>query len=312
MKYDIDQKNKIEKIKKALKTKVLGVWVADHDEFGHYYRKKGCKTRLASVTTQNTVAKPHLLHWAAKKTAEAFRDNPDLFYKYVEKEKELERLGRPKGEFNEYLMEAQRAYTEARDDAANVGTHGHNLIERYIKMWMVTGVEPDDIRKIANQAEADEYRAIAVARSAEEIFKSYKIVPLAAEILVGSYKYQMAGTLDFLCYNLETNEVELWDWKSSNSVDDDYARQAASYKFLLLDMVKDAFEIPVIRVMKLDKYSNRFKCYLVEDHKEAFKAQLANNEMYRWKTNGKLKLSMAKKVIQWNQIQTNSSNTPTS
>lgn len=296
-KYDSDDNLRIESAKKVLKKNVVGQWIACHDDTGHYYKHIESEIKVPSVTTQNVIGKPHLLHWATRKTAEAFRDDPMLFARYIKRERELEALGRPAGLKNEYLLVAQNAYAQVRDDAASVGTLGHNLIERYIKLWMRTGIKPDDIRKIATQEEASEPRAIAVARSAEKIFSQYNIVPLGAELLVGSYTYQMAGTLDFLCYNLDTHSVELWDWKSTNMVDDDYARQVASYKELLLEMCNGKLSIGTLRIMKLDKWSDAFKPYVVVDDKDAFKAQLANNTLYRWKTNGKLKLIADKKRL---------------
>lgn len=292
-----DDKVRIAHLQKILTQYVEGMWRPFHDETGHYYKKKRCRKKVPSVTTQNVVAKPHLLHWATRKTAEAFRDNPALYQNYIDREKELESLGRPAGMTNKYLYVAQQAHTDIRDDAASVGTLGHNLIERYINLWMKTGVRPDDIRKLAKIEEADEPRAIAVARNVEAIFDEYNVYPLGAELLVGSNEYKMAGTLDFLCYNLDTKEVEVWDWKSSNQVDDDYARQVASYKYLLLEMCRNKFKIPVCRVMRLDKWSNRFKPYIVNSDKEAFEAQLANNLIYRWKTSKKLKLTSDKKRL---------------
>jgi hypothetical protein len=287
----------LEEIKKIVKDKVEGKWIPEHNEFGHYYRSKRSKRIIPSVTTQNISAKPHLLRWASRLTIETFRDNPELFQNYVAREKELERLGRPKGEINEFLIEAQKSFVEAKEDAATVGTNAHNLVERYINEWISNGVPPEDIRKIATAEEDRDYRAIAAARSAESVLKQYPIQPIASELLVGSYKYNMAGTLDFLCYNTETKQVELWDWKSSNNVDDDYARQTASYRRLLLDMVRNKFDIPVIRILKLDKWSDRFKPYLVANPDEAFKAQLANNRIYQWQTNGKMKLLVDKNRI---------------
>jgi hypothetical protein len=296
-KLDSEERLRIESIREILNTNVIGKWVACHDDTGHYYRHIESEIKVPSVTTQNIIGKPHLLHWATRKAIEALRDDPMLLANYLKRERELEALGRPAGVKNEYLLVAQNAYIETRDDAASVGTLGHNLIERYIKLWMRTGIKPDDIRKIALEEEAAESRAIAVARSAEKIFSQSNIVPLGAELLVGSYEYQMAGTLDFLCYNLDTHGVELWDWKSTNMVDDDYARQVAAYKMMLLEMCGDKFNVINLRIMKLDKWSDNFKPYLVVDADEAFQAQLANNVLYRWKSNGKPKLIADKKRL---------------
>ena len=262
-------------------------WVAEHDEFGHFYREVESDEVVPSVTTQNIIAKPHLLHWATKRLAETFYENPDLWEKYVKRQ---QRKG--DSDLNEHLMIAQQmSYIGDRDDAGNVGTLGHALIERYIDLWIDTGIKPKDIRDLANERENKEPRAIAVARAAEESFNKYNIEPIAAEIIVGWKPWNMAGTLDLLVYNHDTKQVELWDHKSSNSVDDDYARQAAAYKYMLEKMTDNKIKVGTIRINRLDKWSNKFKEYRVNSPYQALIAQLANNKIYHWKNDGK-KLSL--------------------
>jgi hypothetical protein len=289
--------NPIARLQRIIDTEVKGKWMPRHNQFGHFYQEISSGKVVPSVTTQNVVSKPHLIHWAARKTAEAFKNDPILFQRYVEKEKEIEKMPTGRKEPNPYLLAAQQSYQDFTEDAGNVGTLAHNLIEKYVNMWINTGVRPRDIKELADESENKEYRAIAVARSAEEVFKKYPVVPIAAELIVGHTLWNMAGTLDLLVYNTETKEVELWDHKSSNSIDDDYARQTAAYKYMIEKMTKGKIKIKKIRVNKLDKWTNKFTSYLVTDPKSALKAQLANNEIYKWKESPMPKLIIDKNKL---------------
>lgn len=285
----------IELVRQIIAEKVTGKIIPCHNETGHYYKFVETGAVVSSVTTQNVVEKKHLYPWMIRMAVEWLVEE-NRMSKYLSRQKELEDASFPKGEKNEYLIGAQRAYMDVRDDAGFTGNDAHDVIEDYINAWIETGIKPADIRTFV-KANADP-RVIAVARSAENLFSTKKVIPVAAELLVGDEKWEMAGTLDLLVLDVswpEFPQLELWDWKSSNQVGDDYARQVSSYQKLFESMTE--LKISDRKIVRLDKFSDKFNTYLVPRPNEAFKAQKGNNAIYKWQNNGKKKLVEDKTII---------------
>jgi len=235
-----------EEVRLAIKENVIGKITAAHDSFGHHYKLPSGKI-VDSVTTKLVVDKPHLIKWAIR-----------MGFEWMEQDNRFQKLN--KTNRDEFLQGAMLAHTDIRDDAGNVGTRGHDVIEQYMKEWISSGHRPVDIKTLV-PADAH-YRVVAIARSAEAIFNKYHCIPVATEILVGSEKWNCAGTLDAMVLTEEFPgfpQLELWDWKSSNSVQDSYAMQIAAYKMFFEEMT--GYKIDKCKVMKLDKYSDRFKIY---------------------------------------------------
>jgi len=272
----------IENIKKTIKEKVAGKISAAHDEFGHHYRLPSGKL-VDSVTTKLIIDKPHLIKWSIKKG-----------FEWMEQENRWQRLNPTNRE--EFLQGTMIAYTQARDDAGDIGTKAHNVIETYLNIWMDTWTAPEDIKNLV--PEGSDYRVYAACRSAENAFKKYEVFPVASELLVGSDKFNCAGTLDLLMVNLSMPgfpELELWDHKTSNAVKDDYALQVSAYKKFFEDM--SGLKISKCRIEHLSKSSDKFKLYNIPNIPQAFKAFKQIVGVYDWLNNRKPKLLEDKVIV---------------
>jgi hypothetical protein len=258
-------------ITKIIADSITGKWVPAHDERGHHYRLSGTTILEDSVTTKNILDKPRLVPWAI-----------GLAIDFLEKDNRFELLSTDKRK--DIITAAKLQYKDVRDDAGDVGHVAHQAIEDYCVAWMNAGFRPKDVKEFIK--DGTDLRAVAVARAAEKVFDKYKSVPVASEIVVGKAG-SGAGTLDMLVLN-ENNEIELWDWKSSNNINDFYACQVSAYKAFFEHMT--GLTIARCRIFKLDKWSDKFHCYLVTNTEKAYQAYLACSAIYDWMNDGEKKL----------------------
>ncbi len=262
---------------------MIGKITPAHDAKGHHYLFVGKNPKTVdSVTTKLILEKPHLVRWAVRIAFEWMES------KWASMTKENR---------EEYLKGAQESPYDVRDNAGNTGTIAHDAIEAYVKDWIASGVRPESIKPYVKPKEGAllDYRAMASARSAEALFNKRNVVPVASEILVGLKRYNSAGTLDMLILNLDTNELELWDWKTSNAVNDTYAMQVAAYKKFFESMTK--LTISKSKIMHLSKESDAFHVYNIPNITEAWQAFLNIAKVYDWQKNGRSKLEKDVKVI---------------
>ena len=267
----------MDEIKAIIQKKVIGKVVPKHDQYGHHYL---VGDRLVdSVTTKLILEKEHLIKWAVK-----------LGFEWMEgKWASMDKDNR-----DSYLEGAILAHTEVRDNAGDIGGKAHEILEDWANEWIKTGERPLDIKAFVK--EGTPYQSIASARSGEAIFIKSGCIPIASELLVGSKKFNSAGTLDMLVWNPKTEQIELWDWKTSNQVGDSYAMQLAAYKRFFEDMTK--LKISESKIMHLSKDYDKCTVYKVPDIDEAFKAFIAISKVYDWTKNGRKKLEKDIKVVQ--------------
>jgi CRISPR/Cas system-associated exonuclease Cas4 (RecB family) len=199
---------------------------------------------------------------------------------------------------SEYFKAASLAHLDTRDQAGGIGTQAHNIIEEYCNMWIFWGEKPETIKSFVKTG--TDSRAVAAARSAEQAFINRKATPIASELLVGSEKVRVAGTLDLLVQVedfLGFPELELWDWKSSNQVGEKFALQVATYRYLFEEMTK--LRIARSRIMHLSKDTDTLVEYLIPNERLAFAAFKGICKAYDWKKNGKEKLVKVIKQNKW-------------
>lgn len=260
-------------IKKIIEEKVSGVWVAEHDVFGHHYRNTKTGKLVDSVTTkQKIIDKPHLKRWMIKRAIE-WLEIGDRFAKLKTDER------------NVYMVGAQQAHTEEALDAADAGTLCHGVIEAYIKYFLKFGEYPSDIRQLFKPG-ADG-KAVAGARAAERLLKTKDIVPVATELLVGDDRMNMAGQLDFLC--LYEGDLAILDWKLTNSVSDEYAAQVGTYKKLFERMTD--LRVKKVKIFQLSKNFDGFTPYNIPGIASAYQAMQGLSRYYDWSSNQKEKIS---------------------
>lgn len=269
---------KAAEIRKIVEDKVIGKWVAEHDVFGHHYRNVESGILEDSVTTKNIIEKPHLGPWAAGLAIDFLEKGDNFSLLQTERRDEI-------------LQAAKLQCRDVLEDAGSIGSIAHDAIEEYIKEWAKTGKPPKDIRDFLE--DKDDYRAWASARAAENAFKKYSVTPIMAEFIVGKEGWG-AGTLDLLVLN-EDGQLEMWDWKTSNGIDDFYACQISAYTKMFEYMTD--LKISKARIFKLDKESDRYKTYEVVDIDESFEIFLACSKISDWKNRTDEKLVQVKNKL---------------
>lgn len=114
---------------------------------------------------------------------------------------------------------------EKRDEAADIGTRAHGMIERH--------VNGEDLDKILKSEESEG------ARNAFEMYLKWerqtklKLLSKYQEIQLVSPTHLFGGTPDAI--GEIDGEIMLLDWKSSNGVYSDYLIQLAAYQHLVND-----------------------------------------------------------------------------
>lgn len=271
----------LEEVQAAIAEKVTGKIVPRHTIDKHVYEFVATGRRVDSVTQKNILDKPHLIPWAV-----------GLAIDFLEKDNRFEQLKGPTRE--SLLMTAKFVHRDTRDEAGTLGGQAHAVIETWLKEWIRTGIRPiDDIRAFLAIKGTQDHRVWAAARSAEAAFNKYKVEPVAVEIIVG-IDGEGAGTLDLMVLTDE-GELELWDWKSSNQVNDFYAMQVAAYRRYFMHMT--GLKVGKVRIFKIDKAMDRFHSYLVPFPNEAAAAFRGLSKAYDWLANSKDKLVEDKKRI---------------
>jgi hypothetical protein len=269
---------KVADIQKRIAEKVTGVWIPEHDEHGHHYRNTKTGEVVDSVTTKNIIDKPHLIPWSIR-----------LAIEYLEKPGNFELL--QTDQRANIIKAAQLQGRDAMNEAGSVGSIAHDAIEKYVKFWIKTGEKPKDIKSLLN--DDDDPRAFAAARSAEKFFNEHLVTPVATEFIVGK-EGEGAGTLDLLVVN-DKGKLELIDWKTSNSIDDFYSCQVATYKRYFTHMT--GLKIVRARVVKLEKSCDSYKVYDIVNNRESYEIFRACTKIYDWQHDGKKKLVEPKNVI---------------
>lgn len=257
-----------EKVVQIIKDKVTGKWVAEHTDTQHFYRNVDSGVLVSSVTTKNILDKEHLRPWAVRVAIE-WLEKDDRWNKYLTAKTE------PK---NEYLQGAILAHTGIRDDAGQVGTFVHDAAERFILEWIETGTKPDDIIRFIDEKGKDDGRVWAGARSVKKLFDDRpEVVPVASELLVGSAALNGAGTLDLLVLN--GKDLELWDFKTSNSIDKiGYSMQVAAYSSMFTTMT--GLRPKAWRVVKISKDMDKVEIHRLVNYKKALECFKAISKVY--------------------------------
>jgi hypothetical protein len=272
-----------------------GFIVADHDDTGHWYKNTKNGRRASSVTTKQGITnKPHLKQWAVNRAVDHVRDNQ------LRLTDELETV----------LSEAKYAHKTHLEFAGGVGTKTHNAIEAYCEDWISTGRPAASATQFL--LETPRIEEIATARSFDLVRRDFVFIPIAVETRVWYEKGKdcYAGTTDMVCLLFDyivknpcegehdlvaqrgkkcwctkcdstfTVRLMLWDWKSSNQVQqkEEYAEQAAAYA--------KAIEIPTgwkfddIWIIRLSKVKAEYEVVRVNDRKRAFDNFIATSRLW--------------------------------
>jgi len=278
---------KIEDIQEILAKSIpQGIVSPEHDDFGHKYRHMPTNQLFASVTTKTSVlSSEHLKKWAARLAVEHIDRNWDLLNDLSPKEREA------------HYKAAILAHEDTLKDAGDIGTRGHEAVERYLNRWIDSGKRPDDIRRFII---GEDSRLWAITRSAEQFCKDFEVIPIASELKVASVRHAFAGTLDSLMLVKKGDGyvLAIVDFKTSNSVEKaEYAMQVAAYWQALNEMTRRNPKIArtgiypeELIILQLDKYKMKYNVVKVVSRPESFRAFLNVSKVYDYLNNGVSKI----------------------
>jgi len=271
-------KHKAIDVKKAIAHYVTGKIIPAHDVFGHHYKFVQSGTVVDSVTTKLIAEKPHLAKWAGRLSAEYVIDRLDMYNNGLIPKDKL-------------VMDASISHIQSRDSSGDIGTKVHNIIEQFLLHWIATGKPLKDITALIQAG--TNTQVIAACRGAEQLLKQRNIEPIATELSVGSEKVGIAGTVDLIL--LEKGKLKVWDWKTSNSISDDYALQIGTYMCLFEEMTK--LRAHGCAVAHLSKRNNKYTIYDIPRPRQAYAAAKKLYKVYDWYKNGRDKLIKKEKVL---------------
>ena len=166
--------------------------VARHTENAHWYEHTPSGVLLPSATgISGLLDSPHLKKWAAQVAIDHIDER--LLTMSFEPGKVIQ-LG------PDLRRSAVMAHEDLFHEAGDIGTQGHDVIERYTKAWLETGAKPDDITSFIGGTDS---RLWAITRSAVKFMDAYMAIPVAAELKVAYVPARnpnlgFAGTLDNL------------------------------------------------------------------------------------------------------------------
>lgn len=290
-----------EGVRKTVEDKVKGRVQAEHTDDDHFYRYLPEDELYPSMTTVAEVIQygDHLKDWAV-----------GLALDYIDQQMQD---GQYTGQdWKKTLKAAQQQHRDTFQDAGDVGTKGHEVVENYLQAAID---DPASAGEITEYIEHSDSRLYAIARSAKAFLEDFHVVPIAPELKVATPKHKLAGTLDLLAFvgfedrpaqDDECDDCNLWlesesrrrfectecgrrikyrltlvDWKTSNRVDkDDYAMQVSGYKYSLKHMCGINVEETII--VKLHKDRQKYKVVKPTHTWDAFRTLLKARDIWNW------------------------------
>ena len=202
------------------------------NEATHTYRLDGIPM-IGTTTVIGTKHKDWESAWKLKEMEKFLKGNWECFKHYSQSERDA------------IIADAKKAWSVKSDKALDSGKIGHALIEESI----ITGKRNLGLNYSCGSEQTNyEVRNIYNNWLLWEA-QHPNIEYLATEMVMGSKKLWVAGTLDVLFR--EDGVLNLVDWKSSKRFSEDICLQSASYKYMLIEGgVKEEI---IRRAVRLDK-----------------------------------------------------------
>lgn len=277
-----------------------------HTETQHFYEDTWDGEVYASVTTKTSLlSRDYYKQMAADKAV-------DLIKNHL--------LSHPndwRDSIIEVLDEARVAHVHDLKRAGTWGTHGHDLVDKYVTSWINTGDRPANIKAFVTPEISNE--GVCAGLSAVKFFDDHLMWPIASEKKIVSKNHKYAGTLDSLflvaktvhegdetcehewldvfssdgvpdrivcsrCRHIAKLNIVLCDWKTSNNIFGmgtmskfDYALQVMAYAIALIELAE--IECDDHWIIRLDKTSPKYEVGVIAEPKLAASAFLAMNEV---------------------------------
>lgn len=177
-----------------------GTVTLQFDPQKHYYLIDG-ELAFGVTNVLQILAKPALLPWVAKCTAEFWEQN-------IKPGEPLDEV-----QIQRLVRESKVAHRNRKDAAADMGTYVHDWIEKY-----VTGDQPTPPQN-AQLAKA--------VRAFVKWYESTSIEPLASEQKLCSPTLKLAGTVDFI--GKIDGKLTIVDWKTGSGIYPEMFLQMGAY-----------------------------------------------------------------------------------
>lgn len=211
--------------------------------------------------------KEFLMYWTVKEMYAFLKKHWDIGKTYTLKEKE------------ELLLSGKKAWLTKKDEALDAGKITHQLIQESIER---------DIR-----FEDLKYDNIQLQQEVQNAYNawvkwdtSHKVEYFASELVVGSKRHYIGGTID--CVAKVDGQLNLIDWKTSKYLSRDVFLQLAAYKLMLLEGgVNSKIKRMAVR---FDKSNGDFEeLQIKSDYVKDVTTFLALLNVYRWERDTKKK-----------------------
>lgn len=160
--------------------------------------------------------------------------------------------------------------TKYRDEAADVGTLAHAIIQAHL-----SGEELDYGEYSAMQIDLAENAVLSYL----EWETTHKVEPILLETPLVSDTNEYGGTVD--CYCMLDGEPTLIDFKTGKAIYDEYFVQTAGYAELLKEHGHEVKKIVILRVGRDN--TEGFETRLITDYGKYFDIFQALNKVYKLK-----------------------------
>jgi len=140
-------------------------------------------------------------------------------------------------------------YRKERDNAADIGTIAHFLIECYLT---------NQVADLEDYSQADIDKALNCYNKFVDWWDSQDLEVVATEIQMVNEEFRYGGTIDLIAKNKDGQYI-LVDFKTSKKIGEPYWRQCAGYAQLWNSCITDAFKHSkitnhaIVRIGKLEE-----------------------------------------------------------
>lgn len=195
-------------------------------------------------------------------------------------------------ELVDLLYKARSHYRTVKEDAADVGHQAHEWLEQYLKDHIGRVIDPNVVDKYPKWPEDN--RAVNCINAALDWMYKHRYRPMFSEKKVYSREYHSSGTLDKIgevtacgdktCCPFEGAHIELGDFKTSNSIHEEFYLQTAFYQYAHQEEFPE-LEIAARRLLRLGKEDGQFEArYLSNDRLDLdFEGYVGLLAAWNWK-----------------------------
>lgn len=293
------------KLQEELRNKINSVFyegrvIPAHTEYEHFYKDKEDGEIYPSVTgVLSVIEKRYLKQWAVNRGVEYVRD-------WAINMPVINRV-----DLYEVLERSKTAHKTILETASMWGTDGHNVVDKYVELWILRGKQPtESILDLAEKDISNEGKCAALG--AEKFFNKHTLFPIVSEKKILSKKHKIGGTLDSLwligeaykrregdkdckhewleqkngdiicckCNRHEKLSLILIDLKTSNQINSlEFAMQCSTYSSILTEMC--AIKPKIHWILQLNKNKPDYTIGVIDNISRHAKIFLHTYELFK-------------------------------